>query len=450
MVILVKTTQLILSLSIMVALHEFGHFLAARIFKTRVEKFYLFFDFLFPFPGVLNFALFKKKIGDTEYGIGWFPLGGYVKIAGMIDESMDEEFLKSEPQPYEFRSKPAWQRLIIMLAGIIVNVLLAFTIYTGMLCYWGESYIPVENATYGFACDSTARKIGLEDGDKIISYNGGKKFNHIDRIGGELLLENAKTIEIERNGEKKSLNIPHDIYKEIFANRGADFLTPIIPCIADTVLPKLALANAGGKIGDTIVQLDSIPITYFHQFKRALPGFKNTATYIVVKRNTGIDTIKLTVPDSGIVGFAPFLGKQLQIVDKKYGFFQAIPEGVHRAFTSLTNYIKQFRLVFSSEYQGYKQVGGFLMIGQQFPSVWDWQQFWALTAFFSMALAFANLLPIPALDGGHALFTLIEMIMGRPLSDKFQERAQVVGMIILFGLLIWANGNDVMKLIFHK
>jgi len=232
---LIKAAQFILSLSILVTLHEFGHYITARMFKTRVEKFYLFFDFLFPFPNLLNFALFKKKIGDTEYGLGWFPLGGYVKIAGMIDESMDEEQMKQPAKPDEFRAKRPYQRLIIMLGGIIMNILLAFVIYAQMLYWWGESYIPVENAKYGFAMDSTAKKIGLQDGDKIISYNGGEEFKSINTVGIDLLLNKAESIEVERNGEKKSVYVPATIYKDILATKGVEFVTPILPCIADTL-----------------------------------------------------------------------------------------------------------------------------------------------------------------------------------------------------------------------
>jgi regulator of sigma E protease len=450
MIALIKAAQLILSLSIMVVLHEFGHFITARMFKTRVEKFYLFFDFLFPLPNVLNFALFKKQIGETEYGIGWFPLGGYVKIAGMIDESMDEEFLKSEPQPWEFRSKPAWQRLIIMLGGIIVNVLLAITIFSGIFYFYGDSYVPFENVKYGYAIDSTGQKIGLKDGDKILTYDGGKKFKNIQTVGMELLINNARSIEVNRDGRILSLPVPASIFKEILDSKGADFASPFIPCVVDSVLPGSALAKAGGKPGDRIIQIDTVHTSYYQQFKRAIPHYKNDSTYLLVLR--GPDTVKLNVviPDSAIVGFMPQtrLDTFFKTVDKKYTLISALPAGAVRTWESLVSYIKQFRIIFNPALKGYKQVGSFLTIGQQFAPKWDWLRFWNLTAFLSIALAFVNVLPIPALDGGHALFTLVEMVTGKAPSEKFQERAQAVGMIIILGLMVFAIGNDVMRTFF--
>lgn len=445
---LIKAAQFILSLSILVVLHEFGHYITARMFKTRVEKFYLFFDFLFPFPNLLNFALFKKKIGDTEYGLGWFPLGGYVKIAGMIDESMDEEAMRQPAKPDEFRAKKAWQRLIIMLGGIIMNILLAFVIYGQMLYWWGESYIPVENAKYGYAMDTVAQKIGLQDGDKILSFDGGEKFKSINTIGIDLLINNAESIEVDRNGEKKSVYVPAGIYKQILASKGADFVTPIVPCIADTLLPEMALAKAGGKQGDRIIALDSTPINYFHEFKRTLPQYAGKPVTISVLRGTDTVNLALTVPDSAKVGFITYkYDEYLGVVEKEYSLLASIPAGVVKSYKTLVNYVKQFRIIFNKDLQGYKQVGSFFTIAQQFSPKWDWMRFWNLTAFLSIALAFVNLLPIPALDGGHALFTLYEMITGHAPSDKFLERAQVVGMIIIFALMIFALGNDILRLI---
>jgi regulator of sigma E protease len=448
---LIKAAQFFLSLSIIVLLHEFGHFITARMFKTRVEKFYLFFDFLFPIPTLLNFSIFKKKIGETEYGLGWFPLGGYVKIAGMIDESMDEEFLKSPPQPWEFRSKPAWQRLIIMLGGIIVNVILAIFIYSMMLFYWGSSSLPVENAKYGFATDSTAHKMGLQDGDKIISYDGGKKFGGANTITADLLLNGATSIDIERNGEKKSVSFSKDIYKEIFANKGAEILVPFFPCVIDSVMPGSPIAKAGAQHGDSIIQIDSIPVTYYQQFKRAIPNFKNKTTNILVVRGGNVDTLRVAIPDSAIVGFGPYMpDRYLDVVEKKYGFFASFPAGAARTWEVFRNYLKQFsKIVFNPELKGYKQIGSFFTIGQQFSPKWDWERLWALTAFLSIAIAFVNLLPIPALDGGHAFFLLYEMIRGKAPSDKFMERAQVVGIIIILFLMVYALGNDILRTFFH-
>lgn len=449
MEVLIKTAQLILSISILVVLHEFGHYITARWFKTRVEKFYLFFDFLFPFPNLLNFALFKKKIGDTEYGLGWFPFGGYVKIAGMIDESMDEEAMKLPPKPDEFRSKKAWQRLIIMLGGIIMNVILAFVIYAQMLYWMGESFLPVENVSYGFAMDTTAKKIGLLDGDKLISYDGGKKFDNVKSIGIDLLLDDAKSIEVERGGKKISIYVAPTIYKEILAQHGEDFVTPIYPCTVDTVFPDGAYAKAGGKINDRIIQLDSVRIDYFHEFRKAVKNFRKADTYILALR--GNDTVKLniTIPDSAIIGFGSYkLENYFELKEVSYGLLASFPAGIKKTYEVLRKYIKQFRIIFNRDLKGYKQVGSFITIAQQFPGKWDWVRFWNMTAFLSIALAFVNLLPVPALDGGHALFTLYEMITGRAPSDKFLERAQVVGMIIIFALMIYALGNDIIRNIF--
>lgn len=448
---LIRIAQFILSLSILVLLHEFGHYITARMFKTRVEKFYLFFDFLFPIPTILNFAIFKKKIGDTEYGLGWFPLGGYVKIAGMIDESMDEEAMKLPPKPDEFRSKKPYQRLIIMLGGIIVNILLAFVIYAQLLYWNGESYLPTENVKYGFAVDTIAQKVGLQDGDKIISYNGGEKFKRVEAIPIDMLVNNAQTLEIERAGEKKTLTIPKEVYKQIMATKGADFITPIVPCVVDTLLPGMALANAGGKQDDRIIQLDTVPIRYFHEFRREIQNFKGASTYIVALRGNDTVRINITIPDSAKVGFMTYkLDKYFDIVEKKYGFFASFPAGVNKTWETLVNYVKQFRIIFNRDLQGYKQVGSFFTIAKQFSPQWDWIRFWSLTAFLSIALAFVNLLPIPALDGGHALFTLVEMITGRAPSEKFLERAQVVGMVIILALMVFALGNDIFRTFFGK
>ncbi len=446
---LIKAAQFILSLSIIVSLHEFGHFITARMFKTRVEKFYLFFDFLFPFPGLLNFALFKKKIGDTEYGLGWFPLGGYVKIAGMIDESMDEEFLKSPPQPWEFRSKKPWQRLIIMLGGIIVNVLLAFFLYSMILFHWGTSSLPVENVKYGFAVDTVVQKMGLKDGDKIVSYDGGKKFRSASTIFIDMLLNSAKTIDVDRNGEKLSIAVPQSIYKEMLAHKKPDMISPFFPAVIDSVFPGLAMSKAGGKHNDKIIQFDTVPIQYAQQFKRQINAYRNKSTTLHVLRGTDTVTLNIAVPDSAIAGIL-FFGpeKYFDIVETKYGFFESFPAGIARTWDVFVNYLKQFKIIFNPELKGYKQLGSFFTIAQQFSPEWDWLSLWNLTAFLSIAIAFVNLLPIPALDGGHAFFLLIEMITGKTPSDKFMERAQVVGMIIIFTIMFFALGNDILRTFF--
>jgi len=446
---LIKAAQFILSLSIIVALHEFGHFITARMFKTRVEKFYLFFDFLFPFPNLMNFALFKKKIGETEYGLGWFPLGGYVKIAGMIDESMDEEFLKSPPQPWEFRSKPAWQRMIIMLGGIIVNILLAFFIYSMILFHWGTSSLPLENVKYGFAVDTVVQKMGLRDGDKILSYDGGKKFRSASTVFIDMLLNSATSIDIERNGQKMSIPVPQSIYKEMLAHKKPDMISPFMPAVVDSVYPGKYLAVAGGKHDDKIIQFDSVPIEYMQQFKRHIEATRGKQVDVKVLRGTDTVTLHVAVPDSAIIGVR-FYGpdKYFTIVETKYGFFESFPAGIARTWDVFVNYLKQFKIIFNPELKGYKQLGSFVTMADQFSPEWDWLSLWNLTAFLSIAIAFVNVLPIPALDGGHAFFLLIEMITGKTPSDKFLERAQVVGMIIIFTIMFFALGNDVLRYVF--
>ncbi len=320
-----------------------------------------------------------------------------------------------------------------------------------MLYWYGESYLPAENAKYGYACDSTAQKIGLQDGDKLLSYDGGHKFKSVNTIGIDLLLNDAQSIEIERAGEKKSIYVPPTIYKEILATRGADFVTPIVPCMVDTMLPGMAFANAGGKQGDRIIDIDSVPINFFHEFKRTLPEFKGQPVTLTVLRGTDTLSLALTVPDSAKVGFMTYkYDDYFDMVEKRYSLLASFPAGIAKTYETLVNYIKQFRIIFNPDLKGYKQVGSFFTIAQQFSPKWDWIRFWNLTAFLSIALAFVNLLPIPALDGGHALFTLVEMITGRAPSDKFLERAQIVGMIIIFALMIFALGNDLLRLFgFH-
>lgn len=446
---LIRAAQFFLSLSIIVALHEFGHYITARMFKTRVEKFYLFFDFLFPFPNLMNFALFKKKIGETEYGLGWFPLGGYVKIAGMIDESMDEEFLNSPPQPWEFRSKPAWQRLIIMLGGIMVNILLAFFVYSMILYHWGSSYLPVENAKYGFAVDTVVQKMGLKDGDKIISYDGGKKFRSAGTVFIDMLLNSATSIDVDRDGKKLSIPVPQSIYKEMLAHKKPDLISPFFPAVIDSVLPGSPIDKAGARHDDKIIAIDSMPVQYLQQFKRQLNNDRNKTALVMVLRGTDTVSLKVAVPDTAIAGFVNYAPeKYLDIVETKYGFFEAFPAGIARTWDVFVNYLKQFKIIFNPDLKGYKQLGSFFTIAQQFSPKWDWLSLWNLTAFLSIAIAFVNLLPIPALDGGHAFFLLFEMITGKVPSDKFMERAQVVGMIIIFTIMFFALGNDILRTFF--
>ncbi|MDP2386069.1 MAG: RIP metalloprotease RseP [Bacteroidota bacterium] len=447
-----QALQLILSLSILIAFHEGGHFIAARIFKTRVEKFYLFFDFLFPLPGVLNFSLFKKKIGDTEYGLGWFPLGGYVQISGMIDESLDTEAMKKPAEPWEFRSKPAWQRLIIMLGGIIVNVLLAFFIYAMVLFAWGEDKLPMNQLKDGIAVDSLARNLGFKTGDKIISVEGQEIVYFNDLLAKTI---SAKTVVIERDGKQQTINLPVDLLDKIAKNERAGLIQPRIPFVIDYMNDTLLNSKAGFQRFDKVIAFnDSNKITYFDEWKSSIKGLKNQTISVTVERNgkpVVIPNVKVSAEGSTELDFITSF-KQLDSLNAfrlehtSYGFFASFPAGVKKTWNTLQFYIDQFKLILSPSTGGYKHVGGFISMGKIFESEWDWQGFWSRTAFISIILAFMNLLPIPALDGGHVLFTLWEMITRRAPSVKFLTYAQYVGMAFLLLLMVYANGNDIIKL----
>ncbi|MDE3123881.1 MAG: RIP metalloprotease RseP [Bacteroidota bacterium] len=443
----IKAGQFILSFSILVILHELGHFLPARWFKCRVEKFFLFFN---PW-----FSLWKKKIGETEYGIGWVPFGGYVKIAGMIDESMDKEQLKNEPEPYEFRAKPAWQRLIIMLGGVTVNILLAIVIFVGIMYTWGEKYIPAQNLKYGVYVDSLGKKIGMQDGDKIIAV-AGKPVEKIGTVGSMIILNQATNITIDRNGKDTLLNIPPGFIEQLNKNKLGGFTYVRIPLIVDTVLPGTIIkSNQPIRKGDRVIAIQHMPISYNNQAFNLLKDIKNQDSihYTFLRNNT--DTIEATILNnttsktkSGIGFQAP--DEVLGIVQIKYTFLQAIPVGIEKCYSTLINYVSNLKLLFTSkEVKVNDSLGSVISIGGIFPGVWDWQSFWTLTAIFSIILAFMNVLPIPALDGGHALFTLVEMISGRKPSDKFMEYAQMVGMILLLSLMAYALGLDFLRIFNH-
>jgi regulator of sigma E protease len=435
--IVIKIIQLLLSLSILVIFHELGHFTAAKIFKTRVEKFYLFFD---PW-----FSLFKIKKGETEYGVGWLPLGGYVKISGMIDESMDMEQMKKPPQPWEFRSKPAWQRLIIMLGGVTVNLLLAIVIYIVLLMAWGEQYLPASALKYGISVDSTAYQMGLRDGDKIVSIDN-KAVDDFESIPKTLILEEAKSIQVIRDGQQVNVAIPDKFISKLIKLKSADFISFRFPFVVSEFAPDAPARKAGMKKNDQILGLNDTLHPYFDEFRKSLQHYKNKEVSVVILR--GKDTLKLPVkvPSAGLIGVYPKSPATfLDFREKNYNVISAVPAGIVKAFTGVGNYIKSMKLLFSQE-KAYESVGGFISIGSIFPSTWDWQSFWHLTAFLSIMLAVLNVLPIPALDGGYVMFLLYEIIFRRKPSDKFIEYAQIVGMVILFALLIFANGNDIMKL----
>jgi regulator of sigma E protease len=439
MEIFIKILQLLLSLSILVIFHEMGHFLAAKMFRTRVEKFYLFFN---PW-----FSVFRFNFKGTEYGLGWLPLGGYVKISGMIDESMDKEAMKKPPQPYEFRSKPAWQRLIIMLGGVIVNVILAMVIYVFMLYTWGDSYLPTSEANkYGIAVDSMGMEMGLKNGDKIISIDG-KVVEDFYQIPITLILDEADHILVERDSMIMNVPIPDGAIGKLVKHKSPDFISIRFPYIVDKFGENSPAEAAGMAAGDRLIALNGQPMHYFHEYIREIPKLKGSDISIAALRGTDTVTFAFRVPEEGVIGVYRVSPEEFfKFNTRQYSFFEAIPAGIVKGYDGIGDYLKQLRLLFSPEVKAYESVGGFITIGSIFPAEWDWERFWRLTAFLSIMLAILNLLPIPALDGGHVMFLLYEIIARRKPSDKFMEYAQIVGMILIFALLIYANGNDIIKL----
>jgi regulator of sigma E protease len=439
MEIVIQILQLLLSLSILVVVHEFGHFAAAKIFKTRVEKFYLFFN---PW-----FSIFKFNYKGTEYGMGWLPLGGYVKISGMIDESMDKEAMKLPPKPYEFRSKPAWQRLIIMLGGVIMNVILAFVIYITMLTYWGDEYLSTKEVNkYGIRPDSLAMEMGFMPGDQIVSLDG-EYVDDFGKIPMNLVLNEVKTVDIIRNNEPFAINLPEGSLNKLI-NHKSKLLTFRIPFIADRFSKDSHAEKSGMLIGDSILGLNGVNLIYYNDFRNEIQKHKNEEVQITVIRNTDTIDIAIQLGEDGLMGVYPKgnLNDFFEISKKEYTIGEAIPAGFTRTLSGIDNYLKQLKLLFSPEVKAYEGVGGFITIGSIFPKQWHWESFWRLTAFLSIMLAILNVLPIPALDGGHVLFLFYEIIARRKPSDKFLEYAQIFGMVILFSLLIFANGNDIVKL----
>ena len=441
MEVFVKIAQFLLSLSILVILHEFGHFMFARLFNTRVEKFYLFFD---PW-----FSLLKFKKGETEYGIGWVPLGGYVKISGMIDESMDKEQMKKPPQPWEFRSKPSWQRLIIMLGGVMVNFLLAIMIYILMLFIWGEEYMPTENVKYGILVDSVGIEMGLRNGDKILSVDN-QEIEKFYQIIPDIVLNERKTIQIERDGRILNINISKEFIPLLIKGKGRiDARIPFSPLIVEGFLKESPAKKAGLKTGDEILCLNNEICDFYDEFKKKLGESKEEKVSLQIKRNNENLDIPVIVNNQGMIGIRRNFEEFFEFKKIEYGFFESIPAGIAKGVKTLQDYLKQFRLIFSKDTKAYESLGGFITIGSIFPGVWDWHSFWNLTAFLSIILAIMNILPIPALDGGHVMFLLYEVVTGRKPGDKFMEYAQMTGMIILLALLLFANGNDIIRL-FNK
>ena len=439
-VFLIKALQLILSLAILVVLHELGHFIPAKLFKTKVEKFYLFFDW--------PFSLFKKKIGDTEYGIGVLPLGGYVKIAGMIDESMDTEHLNKEPEPWEFRSKPAWQRLIIMLGGIAVNIFLGFAIYAMVAFVWGKTVYTNENLPNGFEVAEAIKPYGFKDGDKVIQVNGEAIENVLD-INKFLFVRDVSEVRVEHyNGIKENIIVPENIGTVMFENGAIRAFSPLRdPVLLDSIVPNSPAYNAGLLKGDRIVKVNGSDVVRWKEFTDIVEA--NVSPNIEVEIERGNEMILYTIPLNKDNKIGVILGSinQFTTTNLEYTFFESISDGYDRAYWELLDYVGQFKYVFTKE--GASQLGGFAAIGNLFPAEWIWKDFWETTALLSIILAFMNALPIPALDGGHVMFLLYEVATGSKPNDKFMEYAQITGFFLLIGLVLFANGNDVVRYLFN-
>lgn len=439
--IFIIVAQFILSLSILIVLHEFGHFLPAKLFGTKVEKFYLFFD---PW-----FSLAKKKIGDTVYGIGWLPLGGYVKIAGMIDESMDKEQMKEEPKEWEFRSKPTWQRLIIMLGGVTVNFLLGFLIFGLILFTYGEEYLPMNNAKYGIAVDSMGRELGLQDGDCVLSV-GGVEIDRLDdrKIVRQIVLNDAETITVKRDGKTKTLKVPDDVGSFLATAEGSRevLFYPRVPYVVGQVAKDSPAEEAGFQQGDSIVEVDSMSYVFFDQYKEYITDHSDAQMEFTLFRDGNKQNIEVAPNEDGIIGLAPLgPGYFFDYETRTYGPIAAVGAGFTKGYTFLADQIKAFGQMFTGEIKASESLGGFVTIANLFPSEWDWKAFWTITAILSLILGFMNLLPIPALDGGHVMFLLYEMITGRKPSDKVMEYATLIGIILLLALLLYANGLDIIR-----
>ena len=438
----VMAGQLMLSLSILIVLHEMGHFLPARFFGTRVEKFYLFFD---PW-----FSLVKKKVGDTEWGIGWLPLGGYVKISGMIDESFDTEQMAQEPQEWEFRSKPAWQRLIIMLGGVTVNFILGFLLYAMVLFVWGEEYLPTQNAIHGIHADSLGIEMGLQTGDHILAV-GDKPFEKFnDRtLVREIIINDVKTVTVERNGQEKAIDIPRKFVGILSShdNKGKLLFMPRTPFVVAQVADDTPAKRAGLQPLDSIIAVNGIATPFYDQFlTEVVPNPSTSLTISLIREGKPVD-VRLTTTDEGRIGVLRFRPNRFFEYERQdYTLAQALPAGVAKGWSFLTDQVKAFGQMFSGRIKASDSLGGFGSIGAMFGDVWNWERFWTMTAILSVILAFMNLLPIPALDGGHVMFLLYEAISGRKPSDKFMEYATMIGFILVIGLVLFANGMDILRI----
>ena len=442
--IVIKLSQFLMSLSLLIILHELGHFIPAKLFKTRVEKFYLFFD--------VKYSLLKKKIGETEYGIGWLPLGGYVKISGMIDESMDKEQMALPPQPWEFRSKPAWQRLIIMLGGVTVNFILAFIIYIGMAFVYGDMFVATADLKDGLLIENPVmQKAGFQTGDKILAIDGEQVVKFDNQMNAKIVM--AKQVLIERNGDRQTITMPVDFVDQLSKIEKGSLATIRMPFVVGAV--SEGSKNTSLQPKDVVLRLNEEPAKYFDQAKTILEKNKNKLIVAGILRNDQEMQVPVQVNAEGKLG-VQIGALDLESLEKlgyykvskqEFGFFESFSVGIQKGTDQLVGYGKQLKMIFNPETKAYKQVGGFAAIFNIFPSTWSWEVFWNITALLSIMLGVMNLLPIPALDGGHVIFLLFEIISGKKPSEKFLENAQMVGIVLLISLLLFANGNDIYKAI---
>jgi len=442
--------QLFFALSGLILLHEFGHFLFAKLFKTKVEKFYLFFDFFFPFSGLLNFSLLKWKKGDTQWGIGWFPLGGYVKIAGMVDESMDKEALAKPPEPWEYRAKPTWQRLLIMLGGIIMNVLTAMVIYIVVFGAWGEDYLPAQSTKWGIMTDSLGQSIGLRPGDQVLSVDGRKveRFNHIIT---NVILTEAKTLQVRREGQTLNIPLPAGTIRKILKG-DHDLVAPRVPTVVADVAPGSEASKMKLRKDDSIIALNGQPVFFFDEFRDRLEALKGQPIRLTVMRGAQLAVLDGAVDKQGKLGFLRYGAERfLDTKHISYSPLQAIGKGFSYTGQQFANYLAQFRLIFTSkEVKASESLGGIGTFARIFPTEFDWHSFLMLAAFVSIILAFMNLLPIPGLDGGYVIFLLYELVTRRKVSERVMERATMVGLVLLVALMLYANGLDVFRAWFKK
>ena len=443
---LIRALQLMMSLSLLVIIHEGGHFFFAKLFKVRVTKFYLFFDPWF------SLFKFKPKNSETEYGVGWLPLGGYVQISGMVDETQNSDDLNHPVEEWEFRAKPAWQRLLIMVGGVMMNFLLALFIYSMILFKWGDQYVALQDMTHGMEFNERAEEIGFRDGDILLSADD----KPLERFDVDMLraMTEARTVKVSRQGKEVEIFLPEISLLDV-AKDYPPFVEPLIPNVVDSVIVGMPFEKAGVCKGDELLAVNGKEINSWNTFLATMNQLKENAEVenkdkaeltLVYSRAGVRDTVTLMTDTLFMVGASANALADYKVTNLEYGFFESFPAGIALGVNTLKGYVNDMKYVFTKE--GAKSVGGFGTIGSIFPKVWDWHRFWEMTAFLSIILAFMNILPIPALDGGHVLFLLYEIIARRKPSDKFMERAQMVGMILLFALLIWANFNDVVRFLF--